>query len=440
MAIEAEDVRLLANHSFRRLVESRAVGQIAQNALLYGLLILVVEETGSSIHSTLLVTAFIAPSIVLGIPAGALAEVLPRRALLTVGYVLRAAAVGAMLYYKEDLWLVYLLLFGLSTVGQFTGPAESAALPRMVGREQLAAANSFFILSVMVGQVAGAVVLAPLLLKTIGVEVVLGLAAALFLLAAALVSTVRGLAGRLERPEALRGEALTLGQALAQGWRVLRSSRNAFMAMVYLTIGGTLTKALAVLAPHYTKDVLRIDTENAVYVMAPAAIGAVAALLLTPSLAKLLGASRVAALGFVLFMLGLIALGLVVYVRAFILAHLDLGISFVEERLGVSSVITMAMIIAIPVGLAMTMTTVAARAVLNQEAPEGTQARVFATQGALSDALSLLPLFAIGGVAELVGVRAVLLAAAGAGLAAAAYLALSRRFAPSLAERAAEAG
>lgn len=444
MAIEAEDVRLLANHSFRRLVESRAVGQIAQNALLYALLILVVEETGSSIHSTLLVTAFIMPSIVLGIPAGALAEVLPRRALLTVGYVLRAAAVGAMLYYKEDLWLVYLLLFGLSTVGQFTGPAESAALPRMVRREQVAAANSFFILSVMVGQVAGAVILAPLLLKTIGVEVVLGLAAALFLLAAALVSTVKELPGRLaiqpERAEVLSKETLPLGQALLQGWRVLRSSRNAFMAMVYLTIGGTLGKALAVLAPHYTRDVLRIDTENAVYVMAPAAIGAVVALLLTPALAKRLGASRVAASGFVLFMLGLIALGLVVYVRAFILEHLDLGISFVEERVGVSSVITMAMIIAIPVGLAMTMTTVAARAVLNQEAPEGTQARVFATQGTLSDALSLLPLFAIGGVAELVGVRAVLLAAAIAGLAAAAYLALSRRFAPQLTERTAEAG
>jgi len=62
-------------------------------------------------------------------------------------------------------------------------------------------------------------------------------------------------------------------QPVAEGWRVLRSSRDAFMAMVYLTIAGTLAKSLAVLAPHYTRDVLRIDAENTVFVVAPAAIG-----------------------------------------------------------------------------------------------------------------------------------------------------------------------
>jgi len=196
---------------------------------------------------------------------------------------------------------------------------------------------------------------------------------------------------------------------------------------VYLTIAATLARSLAVLAPHYTKDVLRISTENAVFVMAPAAIGAVLALLLAPLLVRLIGASRTAAMGFVLLALGLIGLGLVVYVRDFMMTHVDLGISFVEERVGVSSVITMAMILAVPVGLAMTMVTVASKAVLNQEAPPGTQARVFATQSALSDALSLLPLFAIGAVAELVGVREVLLVAASTGLVAAVYLGLLRR-------------
>jgi len=55
---------------------------------------------------------------------------------------------------------------------------------------------------------------------------------------------------------------------------------------------------------------------------------------------------------------------------------------------------------------------------------------VFATQSALSDALSLLPLFAIGGVAELVGVREVLLVAAVAAFLVGVYLSVSRRFGP----------
>ena len=140
-----------------------------------------------------------------------------------------------------------------------------------------------------------------------------------------------------------------------------------------------------------------------------------------------------------LYVLGVVGLGLIVYVKDFIVDHLEVGLPFVEREVGVSSVdiVTMAMILAIPLGFAATVVGVAGKAVLNEEAPEGKQGRVFATQGALSDALSLLPLFAIGGVAELVGVRAVLLVAALAALLAGVYLSVSRRFGPPRPVRAA---
>jgi MFS family permease len=221
---------------------------------------------------------------------------------------------------------------------------------------------------------------------------------------------------------------------------VLRSSRRAFLALVYLTGVGTLAKALAVLAPRYTNDVLSIETENTVFVVAPAAIGAAVALVLTPPLARWFGAAKIAAVGFVLCVLSIAGLGLVVYIRDFLLDNVDIGLGFVERQVGVSSVITMAMILAMPVGFATTMVGVAGKAVLNQEAPEGKQARVFATQAALSDALSLVPLFVIGGVAELVGVREVLLVAAVVALLAGVYLTVSRRFGPPPQMQPAEAG
>ena len=439
MAVQPEDVRLLANSGFRRLMESRAVGQIGQNAMLYTLLILVVNETGSSIHSTLLVTAWILPSIILGIPAGSLADVLPRRPLLVLGYGLRAALVLGMIVYADDVWTIYLLVLGFSTVGQFTGPAESAALPGMIRRDQLAGGNSWMVLSVMVGQAIGAVALAPFILKLAGIEASLGLSAAMFVAAAFIVSMVTGLrpGTASDAGQPARGGLL---ESLSAGWSVLRSSRRAFVALVYLTVVGTLGKALAVLAPRYTADVLDIDTENTVFVVAPAAIGALLALLITPLLARWLGATRVAAAGFVMYVLGIAGLGLVVYVRDFLLQNVDLGLAFVERQVGVSSVISMAMLLAIPVGFAATMVGVAGKAVLNQEAPEGKQARVFATQTTLSDALSLLPLFAIGGVAELVGVREVLLVAAAVALVAGVYLTGSRRFGPPPSVQPAAAG
>jgi hypothetical protein len=285
------------------------------------------------------------------------------------------------------------------------------------------------LLTIMVGQAVGAVALAPVVLKIFGVEASLGMSAVAFVGAAFLVSSVTGLRTVAVNEEGRRDQGSLL-DAMTAGWRVLRTSRRAFLALVYLTVVGTLAKALVVLAPRYTEDVLDIETENTVFVVAPAAIGALIALAVTPALARWLGAAKVAAVGFVLYVVGIAGLGLVVYVRDFLLDNVDLGLAFVEREVGVSSVITMAMILAIPVGFASTVVVVAGKAVLNQEAPEGKQARVFATQAALSDALSLLPLFVIGGVAELVGVREVLLVAAVTAFLVGAYLSVSRRFGP----------
>src|SRR3990170_4975793 len=430
MAVQPEDLRLLANSRFRRLMEARAVAQTGQNAMLYTLLILVVNETASSIHSTLLITAWMLPAILIGVPAGGLADVLPKRALLVAGYAGRAAPVAAMILCVDGVWTLCLLVLAFSSVGQVSGPAEAAALPILVRRDQLTGANSWMVLSLMVGQAAGAVALAPFVLKFIGAETCLAIAALLLAAAAFIATSVTGLragsGGQAAPPP------VGLLESLAAGGSVLWTSRRAFLALVYLTVVGTLAKALAVLAPHYTRDVLKIATENTVFVVAPAAIGALLALVVTPPLARWAGAARMAALGFVLYVLGIVGLGLIVYVKDFIVDNMELGLPFVEREVGVSSVsiVTMAMILAIPLGFAATIVGVAGKAVLNEEAPEGKQGRVFATQGALSDALSLAPLFAIGGVAELVGVREVLLVAAVAAFLAGVYLGVSRRFGP----------
>src|SRR3990172_847309 len=378
MAVQPEDIRLLANSRFRRLMEARAVAQTGQNAMLYTLLILVVNETASSIHSTLMITAWMLPCIVLGVPAGGLADVLPKGALLVAGYAVRAALAAAMILYVDDVWTLYLLVLAFSSVGHVSGPAEAAALPALVRRDQLTGANSWMVLSLMVGQGAGAVALAPLILKFIGAETSLAIAALLLAAAAFIATSVTGLrAGAGGQAAPPRGGLL---ESLSAGWTVLWTSRRAFLALVYLTVVGTLAKALAVLAPHYTRDVLKIATENTVFVVAPAAIGALLALVVTPPLARWLGAARMAAAGVVLYVLGVLVLGLIVYLKYFIVDHLELGLPFVEREVGVSSVdiVTMAMILAIPLGFAATIVGVAGEGGAHHGGAGGEAGRGFA--------------------------------------------------------------
>lgn len=438
MAVRAQDIRLLSNTRFRRLLGSRVLGQTAQNAFLYALLILVVKETGSSVQSAFLVVSFTLPAIVLGIPAGAVADILPKRFILTAGYLSRAAVVAAMIVYRDEVAFIFLLAVLFSSVGQFFAPAESASVPALVRREQLAAANSLMVFTLILGQVAGMVVLAPLLFKLLGSISVLVVASGLFVAAGWTVAAIP--IGRAA-PETT-GPSGGVMEAILAGFRILRTNRRAFLAVSYLSLSVALAKVLVVLVPHYTEDVLGISAEDTVFVAAPAAIGAGLGLLLAPPLARLIGSWRVVAMGLALFLLGLLGLGLIVYVRDFVQENWDIGFTLVEERAGVPSVVTMTMILAIPLGLAFSLVNVAARAVMNQEAPQEYQGRVFAVQMAVADFLSLLPLLIVGAVADLVGVRATLLASAISATAVALYLALPPRAGPPRvpAERAVRAG
>lgn len=430
MTIELEDVGLLRNHRFRRLLESRLLGQAGGNAMAYTLLILVVEETGSSFATAILLLALTVPGIVLAVPAGLSADILPKHLTLTTGYLMRALIAAALAFnYSGDITYVYLLAAASSVVGQFFTPAETAAVPVVVRRDQLTAANSWMVLTLVLGQIAGMVALAPVLLKLLDPAAVFTACAGLLLAASVVIGlTVGGFSGK-SNP---KSPSLGFNEAAREGFRILSSNRDAYLATVYLTTAIAVSRGLVVLLPNYLKDVLSIQAEDTVFVAAPAAIGAGIGLLLAPMIARLMGAWRSLVFGFGMFLISVIALCVVVYVRNFLHDHvqLDPGIGFVEREVGVSSVLTITMLLAIPLGFAFTLLSIAARVVINERASIEVQGRVFAVQGALADLCSLPPLMAAGIAADAIGERPVLLALAVATVVAASYLTVSRRWGP----------
>ena len=414
-----DDVQLLKNDKFRRLLQARFVGQTAQNAMIYALLILLVTESGSSIHSTLLIVALTIPSIVLGIPGGTVADMLPRRFSLTLGYLARAVVAAALFYYSGDLFWVYVLVLVYSSIGQVFSPAEAATVPAIVRRDQLSTANSLMMLSLMLAQIVGLVVMAPILIKLISPDAVFIVAAILLLVATYIMGW---LASDFTRVQDEKPPTIGFAEAVREGFQILRTNRHAYLAIVYLTTGLSLSKVLVILMPKFTRDVLEISPEDTVFVAAPAAIGAGLGLLIVPLLIRLFGAWRVAAAAFFIFVLGLAGLGLVVFVRDFIQANFDF--------FGLASMITATMLLAIPLGLSFTILNVATRVVMNEQAPLEAQGRIFAMQMALGDFLSLVPLLLVAVVADVVGVRATLLASAVSALGVAGYLTFSKRFGP----------
>jgi MFS family permease len=429
-----EDALLLRGSPFRRLFESRIAGQIATNAMIYALLILLVEDEGSSLQATVFVIALTLPAVILAIPGGTVADFLPRRLTMLGAYLARAGIAVALIYYGGSFLYIYLLVLAHSAIGQLFGPAEAAVVPAVVQRERLPAANALMTLGLIIGQIAGMVVLAPVLIKILSPDAVFAVCGALFLLGAWIVLLARGFTARVENSV----PAMGFVEATRQGFEILRTNRQAYLAIVYLVISATLSKVLIILLPEYTRSVLDIEPEDAVFVAMPAALGAAAALLVVPLMSRLLGAWRVAALGFVLLLLGLFGLGFVVYLRDAILENVDLGISFIEDEVGVSSVITVTMLLAIPLGFAFTLVSVASRVVMNEQAPPEAQGRVFAVQVAIGDLLSLAPLLVVGAASDLFGVRTTLIMATTAAVIVSAYLTFGRTFGPGPPVRTAE--
>jgi hypothetical protein len=389
--------------------------QIAQNIVLYAVLIVVVTRTESSMQSTLLVLCATMPSVVLGVPAGLVVDWLPKRALLLMVGLVRAGVCVALLMYGGSLRDIYLLVLLFSAVGQLQGPAESAGLPGLVGRGRLSSANAYLTLVILVAQVTGMVIIAPAFLKTVGENPLYILSGFLFVVAGLTYARTSGLGAPVEPGEAppLASEA-TRHIGLWAGLDVIRRDGTIYLAMVELTIAAFLMKSLVVLTPHYTRDVLHLAPDNSVFIATPSAIGALLGLALVPLLTWFISPGRLVTVGLLVFIAGLVGLGYVYFAADAVQAELRLNLSGLEDRLGISSVVSMTMLLAVPLGLAFTVVSVGARTVFNRRSPPELQGRVFATQSALADLVSVPPLLAVGAVADLVGVRVVLLVAAGA--------------------------
>lgn len=400
---ERIDGWLLGRPAFRSYWLSRLLSQTAQSALLYGLLILIVDQTTSSIWTALFVVCSILPSLLFGLLGGAVADRLPQRLLLVLLNLLRAAVVAPLVWRDTSLTLVFAVTLAVWSVHQFYSPAESALLARVAPPERYAGAGSLSNLALSLAQLLGMVLLAPLLLKLGRPAVLFGLCALLYALGALLVVRIGRLAPVPPPPEdAPRARA---GMSLRTGWRVAVRDPVAFAALLDWVLISVGLSTLVVIVPQYLERVLGTGAENSVYVFAPAALGLVIGLQLAPFLGSVLGYGRLATLGLFAFA---VAVGLMGFVEQVVeLLGADGFLLGALNELGIPPATGATMLLSIPAGLAVSLVTVSARTELLLRVPADVRAQVFATQMTLGNLAALVPTLLAGVLIDLVGVTPV---------------------------------
>lgn len=183
------------DRAFRRYWSAHAISTAGSTVSLVVLPILMYQRTGSALLTALLGTAFIAPYVLLGLFAGALADRVDRRRLMVGCEFASAIALGSIPVASGLGVLSTAQLFVATTIAgiAFVGfdSAQFGALPALFGRAQLITAmtalgsidNALYIVGTALG---------GLLASTIGAAPAICLDAASFVVSGVLLTGVRG--------------------------------------------------------------------------------------------------------------------------------------------------------------------------------------------------------------------------------------------------------
>ena len=382
------------NAGFRRLWLSQFISLIAVYGLNFAAVVQVENATHSSARTGLVILLAITPAFLTSLVAGVAVDRRDRVRVLVATHLARMPV--ALAFWLAVRWLppgpglaaLLAINAALAALSQFAMPAELALLPDLVGVEGLVSANSLLQLSTLAAEGAGIVLLGPLLCWLAGLETIGLLGAGLYLLAAWLVLRLPG--GRIESRQENRPPLSALTADVRDGWRTIAQDPFLRWITIQVTLVAALLLVLLTLMPGLATRVLGLEADVAVFLLLPGGVGfALGALLVSR------GESRFSRQGWInagLFSLG----GALALVVAFSFGRGWLALAALAGSI-------------FPAGVALAMVIVPARAVLQERPPAEMRGRVIAAQLTLGNGLAVLPLPLGGGLADIIGVRKVVL-------------------------------
>ena len=385
---------------------AKFVGQVAHNLILASLVLIAGTSSHAAIGLSNLFIAMLLPAMLFGFFGGAVVDRIGPARGFVLGSLLRLGAVVAgllVLHGASGAWLLAFVYIGVSQVG---GPAEMALVRTLRGRAT-GRAHSVVVALQYGGQGLGMLVFAPALYYLGGAQAILAGAAVGFSVLAIMAAV---LAIRLRSTPAIETQPARSAFSFMDTVRFFRREALARDAIVVLAIKAMVAQGVVVTLPLYLKHDMGLGKEALVFLLVPGVAGVVAGLAwaggprLTPDRCR--KTMRLALLGMI--------------TSVFALAALDLSIAIVAEYSHVPPIAELAVsmnttfVFALPaaflLGMTLAASLVTARVVLTDRAPLGQQARVFAVQAIVTDALVVLPLLLLGVGAQFAGARPTLAA------------------------------
>ena len=266
------------NRAFMLLWIGQLISQLADKVLLV-LLIALLDNypIASGLEDTRrsnLFMAFTVPAILFGSVGGVVVDRVPKKLIMVGSDVLRGIVTLLIPFLPRQFQLLLLVTFAISTVTQFFAPAEQAAIPLLVRKESLMAANALFSSTMMGALIVGNAVGPPMLNwaesfnGSFGKELIVGV---LYLLSAAIMLPIHFKENKRPLDDS---STLNPWREFKDGLRYLKKNKLVWNAMLQLVTLYCVFAALIELAIRLAEE-LGLKEKNFSFFLAAAGVGMV---------------------------------------------------------------------------------------------------------------------------------------------------------------------
>jgi len=399
-------IKTLRIRPFSFLIISEFFSQFSMNLFNFALLIVVFSIAKSNTAVSGVVISFTIPSLIFGILAGVLVDRWNKKSVLFSTNIIRALLVFPLVFFHQNIFLIYSITFGVSIITQFFIPAETPIIPLLVRKDLLLSANALFGMGIYISIFLAYALSGPLLL-IFGQKNIFVFLAILFLLAGFFASLIKINKSKIGL-KSIREDMKIPGfkEEIALVFGLISKSKKLYHALFSLTVAQILILIFAVIGPGYAVHVLKIRVESfPLLFVTPAIIGtALGALIIGSFLHK---KSKSTLTKFGLFLMGLSILLLPYGSRVESRAIVHLINSYLPHILTIN-VLHIMVVLAFILGFATAFVFVPANTVLQEETTDESRGKIYGVLNSLIGIMSIIPVVLVGGLADIVGVKAVI--------------------------------
>ncbi len=400
------------NRAFVYLWSAQTLSQLASNMVLAALMATVRRTTGSDTAVAVLILSFLVPAVLFSTLGGVLVERSNAKTIMLATNVFRAIGIVGFIFVAPttataNVPLVYLINFLIATATAIFAPAELTAIPRIVDRRNLMAANSIFVLTINATFAIGFGFLGPLVLNVFGPIAVYVIVALMFAAAAVAILPLPDI--RPDHVVAAAGDAAgravhELYAQLSEGVAFVRRHRVIAWSLAYLGISSSLIGVLGAIGPGFAVDVLGLTPENFFFIMGPAGLGAVLGILFLNSYGKAIPKRLVIDVGLVSMGITLVLLATVKPVAGAFGAATGPLEEVVPAIAPLISVIGIVVVIALFAGIEYAFVAIPAQTALQEDLPPDVRGRIFGILNTLLSVASFLPVLLAPAMADILNI------------------------------------